>query len=160
MATPLLTIPQFVAMIAAGRLQQRAVNHSALEEAAQTIETEAKRVIGTYDYNWQQLAAYTQRERKRLGFPENDPLLRNGRLRNAIEHWSDHQRAEVGVKDATVGTGTKADPVREIGDIAVWMELGTRKAPPRSYLMAAALRKENEVVARIGRKIAMGLFVR
>lgn len=162
MRTPsgLLTIPQFVAMMAAGRLQMRAVSHAALEQGAQIIETEAKRVIGTYDYHWPQLAQSTQSERKRLGFAENEPLLRNGRLRAAIEHQSDHSRAEVGVKDATVGTGSKADPVRNIGDVAVWMELGTSRAPPRSFLMGAAVVKEKEVVALIGRQVSMGLFKR
>lgn len=159
-ATPLLTIPQLVAMIAAGQLQARAVNASALEQAAQIIEKESKRVIGTYDYGWPQLAASTQAERVRLGFPANDPLERTHRLENAIEHSSDHTRADVGVKDATVGSGSKADPVRNIGDVAVWMELGTAKAPPRSFLMSAAVKKAPEVVKLIGRQVAAGLFKR
>jgi hypothetical protein len=158
--TPLLTIPQFVAMIAAGRLQAQVRNRAALEKAAQIIEAEAKRVIGTYDYGWPQLAASTQEQRVRLGFSANEPLKRTEALQRAIEHSSDHTRADVGVKDNLVGSGTPADPYRNIGDIAEWMELGTVKTPPRSYLMGAAVTKEVEIVRLIGRQITGGLFIR
>jgi hypothetical protein len=44
-----------------------------LKITAQTVENEAKRVIGTYDYDWPQLAASTQAQRVRKGFPANEP---------------------------------------------------------------------------------------
>jgi hypothetical protein len=45
-----------------------------MEKACVIVETEAKRVIGTYDYDWAPLAETTKAERARLGFPEDEPL--------------------------------------------------------------------------------------
>jgi hypothetical protein len=38
--------------------------HEALEEGAKIIEEEAKRVVGTYDYGWPELAVNTGGSRK------------------------------------------------------------------------------------------------
>jgi len=117
-----------------------------LEEAAQIIETEAKRVIGTYEYGWPQLDAATQRARERKGFNPNDPLLMTGELRDSIQHYVDPNalKAEVGSNNPK----------------ALWQELGTsRGIPPRSFLLGAAMRKEKEIVQRTGVNIH-GLITR
>ncbi len=70
---------------------------TALHAMAQLIVAEAKKVLGTYDYDWPQLAPSTQADRVQAGFAANEPLLRTGELRDSIEYTiiSDHE-AEVG----------------------------------------------------------------
>ena len=121
----------------------RAADHEALERAAVIVETEAKRVIGTYDYNWPQLAPSTQADRVAQGFPANEPLLRTGEMRDSIEHVSDRKEAQIGSNS----------------DIAVWQELGTVSIPARSFLGEAAIRKEQEVVDEIGRVVVSTLLL-
>jgi hypothetical protein len=76
--------------------------------------------MGTYDYDWPQLAESTQRERERLGFAANEPLLRTGDLRESIEYTVLPREAAV-----EIGSNDK---------IAVYQELGTSRIPPRSFL--------------------------
>ncbi len=109
------------------------VNHEALEHAAVIVETEAKRVIGTYDYGWPPLKPETI-AKKTTG---DSPLLETGEMRDSIEHVSDHEEAVVGSNN----------------DKALWHELGTKKIPPRSFLGEALIRKTDEVVQMIGRRI-------
>lgn len=103
--------------------------HEALEEACKIVEEEAKRVVGTYDYGWPQLQPETQKERVRLGFTANEPLLRTGEMRDTITH---HIEGNVGY----VGSPSK---------IALYQELGTSKNPPRSFLGGAAQAKEADI---------------
>lgn len=105
--------------------------HEALEEACEIVEQEAKRVIGTYDYGWPQLAPATQADRVRQGFTPNDPLLRTGEMRDSITHH------------VAEGAGYVGSPSK----IALYQELGTAKIPPRSFLGGAAQAKEAEIHA-------------
>ncbi len=89
--------------------------HAALEACAQVVEAECKAAIGTYKYGWQQLAKSTQADRVHAGFPANEPLLRTGRMRDTISHWSTPKEAQVGTNDK----------------IWIYQELGTRTIPPR-----------------------------
>jgi len=115
----------------------------ALEKAALIIETESKRVIGTYDYGWPELADATQAAREQAGFPANKPLLLTGEMRDSIGHV-------VGDKEASVGSNE---------DKAVWQELGTSKGiPPRSFLAQAAIHKEAEVIQEIGQAVYLHLL--
>lgn len=121
--------------------------HKALEEAAKLVETEAKRVIGTYDYNWPPLAESTKRDRVAKGFAEDEPLLRTGEMRDSIEH--------------TVTMKTIAADEAQIGsnnDKAVWQELGTSHIPARSFLAGAAAHKEKEIVALLGHHVEQVLL--
>jgi hypothetical protein len=99
---------------------------AALEKAAQIIEDEAKRVIGTYEYGWPPLQPATV---ARKG--ADTPLYETGEMRDSIEHYVDAQRliAQVGSNDPK----------------ALWHELGTVTIPARSFLMGAAMRKEREI---------------
>lgn len=112
-------------------------HHHALERAAVIVEGEAKRVIGTYEYGWPQLADSTQKDRVAKGFSANDPLLRSGGLRDSVEHTTTDDRAYVGSDS----------------QIAEWQELGTSKIPARSFLMSAAIHKEAEVRELLGREV-------
>lgn len=111
-------------------------NAAILEEAATRVENEAKRVIGTYDYGWPQLALSTQLQREQQGYNANDPLLRTGELRDSIQHYVDEDR---GV--AYVGSNNP---------IAAYQELGTATIPPRSFLGGAARAKQAEIVEMTG----------
>ena len=108
-----------------------------LDEAAQTVETEAKRVIGTYDYGWPQLAQSTQNERASKGFSPNEPLLRTGEMRASIQHNTDLHEAHIGSNS----------------DKAVWQELGTVRIPPRSFLVQALVHKAPSIVQRMGDRV-------
>lgn len=112
-----------------------------IEAAAQIVQTEAKRVIGTYDYGWAPLKEATI-ARKANG---DTPLLETGEMRDSIEYvvLSDHE-AEVGSNS----------------DKAVWHELGTKTIPARSFLAGAAMEKAHEASRVIGISVAAAIASR
>lgn len=136
-----LSIPEFLITIVRVKGTLAEMHHSALECAGQIVETEAKRVIGTYDYNWVELADATKEDRVSQGFPENEPLLRTGEMRDSIEHR---------VEGDTVHIGSDNDK-------AVWQELGTVTIPPRSFLKGAVEHKLAEIEEAIGRTVVAHL---
>ena len=101
-----------------------------LEKAAVIVETEAKRVMGTYDLGWPALKPETI-ARKATG---DSPLLETGAMRESIEH-------EVHGRSAFIGTDSQ---------IAVYHDKGTSKMPPRPFLLESALRKEHEICEAVG----------
>jgi phage gpG-like protein len=115
--------------------------HKALERAATVVEKEAQASIGTYQAAagpfaaWAQLADSTRADKEKLGYsPPDNPLLREGDLRDSIGHV-------VSGHEAAVGSNS---------DVAVYQELGTRHMPPRSFLAGSAVRKEGDVVEILG----------
>jgi phage gpG-like protein len=109
---------------------------TALTKAARIIKKEAKRVLGTYDYDWPRLAEATIANKK----TGDSPLLETGAMRSSITYSID---VEEGI--ATIGSN---DPK------ALWQELGTsRGIPPRSFLAGAAMHKEEEVKEVLGKKL-------
>lgn len=138
MARTFNSISAFVAFMEAKIATLPEAQKHGLEKAAAHIEEQAKAVIGTYDYNWPQLADATQDDRTRKGFTPNDPLLRTGELKESIQHKVvDHAHAAVGSDD----------------DKAVWNELGTDKAPPRSFLGETGARHGKEAAHLIGEAV-------
>lgn len=111
----------------------KAAEHHALEQAGRIIEVEAKRVIGSYEYGWAPLKADTI-ARKANG---NTPLLETGEMRDSIQHKVSGSSVFIGSDNAK----------------AEYQELGTRRIPPRSFLMGAAVHKADEVADTIGRVI-------
>lgn len=111
--------------------------HEALEQAAIIVEKEAKRVIGTYDYDWPALKPETV-ARKTTG---DAPLLETGEMRDSIEH-------RVGEGEAFVGTNNKK---------AIYHELGTKTIPPRSFLAGAGMHKKEEIHELTGRVMAAAI---
>lgn len=109
------------------------VEKRGLEKAAKIIETEAKRVLGTYDYGWVPLKSETI-ARKANG---DTPLLETGEMRDSIEHTVQGRKAEIGSNS----------------DIAVYQELGTSKIPARSFLAGAAIHKGKEAAHEIGLEV-------
>jgi hypothetical protein len=87
------------------------------------VAAQAKEAIGTYTYGWPELAASTQADRVKKGYPADEPLLRTGALAASIEH-----RAELSPEGAE-GLVFSEDK------IALYQEMGTdRGIPPRSFL--------------------------
>lgn len=117
----------------------KVAQRTAIHVMAQMIQSEAKRVLGTYDYDWPQLAPSTQADRSAKGYPANKPLLRDGTLRDSIQYSviDDH--------NAEVGSNL---------DIAVYQELGTATIPPRSFLAAAAAHKGADAAKVAGKIVA------
>lgn len=115
--------------------------HHALEAAAVVVETEAKRVLGTYEYGWPELAESTKAQRIAQGYPENEPGLRSGEMRDSIAHVTFSEEAEIGSDDEHL----------------VFFELGTVKQPPRQVLGGAAMHKEAEIVDFFGRTMVAHL---
>jgi HK97 gp10 family phage protein len=128
-------------------IAQEEINHQLLERAAKSIEKRAKEKIGEYQPEagqfvaWAELAESTKHDRESQGYPEDEPLLRSGELRDSIVHKVIGMVAHVGSDS----------------DIAVYQELGTEKMPPRSFLGGAAHEKAPEIVEMIGENIALCL---
>lgn len=114
--------------------------HEALHKVGEMVRDEAKDELGTYQgaagptAAWSPLAESTKADRVAKGYPEDEPLLRSGDLRDSITYE---------VEGDTVSIGSDSD-------VAVYQELGTATIPPRSFLAGAAYRKEPEIVAEIG----------
>jgi hypothetical protein len=111
-----------------------------MERATKIVQKEAKRVIGTYEYGWPQLASATQANRSQAGYSPNEPGLMTGEMQESIEtHVA--PRKIIGSTEGEIGSND---------DNMVYFELGTYKQPPRSVLMEAAVHKEKEVVEILG----------
>jgi len=105
----------------------------ALTKVGRVVSEESKRVLGTYDYGWPRLQPETIKH-KATG---DSPLLETGELRESIGYTVDEE-------NHTVAIGTN-DPNGK------FMELGTSRIPPRSFLVAAAMAKEAEIQEILGR---------
>ncbi len=122
--------------------------HEGLDLAAAVVEREAKDQIGSYQDAtgpfpaWQELAASTKADRVRQGYPENEPLLREGDLRDSIAH-------EVSGLEAVIGSES---------DIASYQELGTTTIPPRPFLGPAALKSKERIGKILGLAVAEALM--
>jgi hypothetical protein len=119
-------------------LMERATEHviimgKSLERAAKQVEKTAKAEIGEYQnavgpwLEWEQLADSTEVEKRRLGYPEDAPLLRDGTLQESYSH------EVLNWHEAIVGT---PDPV------GLYHEIGTKNMPPRPVLGPAVTRNE------------------
>lgn len=100
------------------------VTHHIAEKAAELVQTNAQNRLGEYqDYtgpfnSWAPLADSTKEDRVAKGFPEDEPLLRTGDLRDSIEVSAKGGEAVIG----------------SVADIALYQEVGTDKMPPRPFL--------------------------
>ena len=140
-----------------GRVEREIHHHVA--QAAVLIEADAKARIGTYQAAvgpfaaWAPLAESTleggfapsgQRYpgKIELGYaPPDNPLLRDGELRDSIHHSADGNKMAVG-SDL---------------DNAVWQEMGTVNMPPRSFLAGAAAHHGEHIAAQVGHEVALVL---
>jgi HK97 gp10 family phage protein len=137
------TLLGFIEHAALMAVEVIAAEHHALEKAAKIVEAEAKASVGTYQGQsgpfaaWDPLAEATKADRVAKSFPEDEPELRTGEMRDSIEHTVKNHEAEIGSNS----------------EILEWQELGTAKMPPRSILGGAAARKEHQVVEVLGSEV-------
>lgn len=129
----------FAAHVASMVAMVEHANHSALEKAGKIVEKEAKRVIGTYDYNWTPLAESTLARKA-----SDTPLLETGEMRESITHT---------VQDHTAYIGTDNEK-------AIYHELGTSRIPARPFLRGALDEKIDEIVEATGRHVHGTLVTR
>lgn len=125
---------------------------STYEEIANLIAANAKSRLGQYQQQegifpaWSPLAPSTQDERERLGYARDEPLLRDGTLRDAIKATGTEAAALVAVPSEMVPSDDGREEVN-IGDVADYLERGTPYMPPRPFLGPALLAKREEAMA-------------
>src|ERR1700761_8189213 len=120
-------------------LEGEAVSHELAGKGAHMIQRDAQNKLGSYQPSagpfgaWDELADSTKADRVNKGFPEDEPLLRTGELRDSIESVVQGSEAMVGSMDP----------------IALWQETGTDDGnlPPRSFLGAAAFESKPKLSA-------------
>jgi hypothetical protein len=139
--------------------------HRGLDRALVKVEKTAKAEFGVYQPAvgrfgaWDELADETKAERLKLGFTENDPLLRTGELRDHVTHEAQEFELAgvVGVKSGETHAPYEdggAEP--DIGDVMMWQELGTEHIPPRPVLGPAAFRNKEAIQYLIGAAVVAG----
>jgi phage gpG-like protein len=123
------TFGSFARHLGALALVGEDVTHHLTQKSAELIKEDAQKKLGEYQdhagpFNaWAELADSTKDDRVAKGFPENEPLLRTGDLRDSIE---------------VARHGNEA-VVASSSDIAMYQELGTENGiPPRPFLGPAA----------------------
>jgi hypothetical protein len=130
------------------RLAEAVALHKGLEAVARHIEATAKDKIGEYQDGigpfpaWDPLADATEKDKERLGYPLESPLLRTGDLRDTIGHEIQPLEAIVGSTD----------------DVMVYQEIGTDRIPPRPVLGPAALENDSLIHALVGAATVIGLM--
>ena len=143
-----LTLLGMVERLAAAEVAIHVGARKALERVAVKVERDAKAEFGVYQGAvgpfpaWAELAESTQQERARLGYAPNDPLLRDGTLRDSISHHVEELEAEIGSDS----------------DIMEYQEFGTSKMPPRPVLGPALERNHEVIVKELGGAVVDGLI--
>ena len=122
----------------------------AMDAEAQKMVQFARDMFGHYEHpgDWPQLAEATQQDRERLGFPPNEPLLREGTLRDSYSY-------DLTVTPSVIFLMVGSDDPRSI-----LHELGTATMPPRPVLGPTANAFEQEMEGILGEKVASAIFVR
>ena len=141
-----ITLTQFVGALNRMPMAIDAAARLGLDRAARRIVKEAQHRVGEYQEAegpfaaWSELSEATKEERRRAGYSDNDPLLRDGTLRDAITHTVESgmgkHKATIGVKHAMVSHGYSSEPV-DIGMVAAVQERGNAHVPPRSFIGGA-----------------------
>lgn len=125
--------------------------HHALEKVARLIEANAKSRIGHYQGEeggfpaWADLADSTESEKAKLGYPVDAPLLREGDLRDSIEHEVNGSLRHL---EAIIGSKS---------DIAEYQEFGTDRIPPRPFIGPAAFSQKHKIQKILGEALIEGL---
>jgi hypothetical protein len=126
------------------------VTHHIADKAAEEIQKTAQGIIGEYQAAigpypaWDELADRTQQERARLGYSENDPGFRSGKMQKSVERTAINAEAAIGSNDQNL----------------VWFDLGTEKQPPRPVIGPAAIHSDVRVKTIIGKTMFAWLAAR
>jgi hypothetical protein len=141
------SIEAFVAQLVTITAEMEAAELHILEKGAEMVEKRAKEKVGEYQPQtgpfiaWPELAESTKADRAKQGYPEDEPLLRSGEMRDSIEHT-------VGRHEALIGSNS---------DIMVYQELGTQHIPPRSVLGGAMIDTLPQILDMSGRMVVAAL---
>jgi hypothetical protein len=127
--TKLFSLLEFVAEIPAIERDLHAAGPRIVERACKIVQARAKKTIGTNQEEWAPLAASTITDKARHGYPTPKPLLRTGELRDSIQYT-------VRGLEGAVGSDL---------DRALYLEMGTARMPPRSYLRSSAIASEDKI---------------
>lgn len=122
----------------AHKSEETKIIEESLTEAAKFLQTKAKEKFGEYQSGWDELSEATQKDREQKGFTANDPLLRNGHLRDSVEMNAVGRTASVGSDDP----------------VMVWQEKGTARTgwngangiPPRPVFLLTYFEHGEEAV--------------
>lgn len=134
------SVEGFITNLISLSMQNSVLSDSALEWIGNKVEKAAKEKIGEYQETagsfvaWAELADSTKQDRERQGYPDNEPLLRDGELRDSIEHTVLFQEVQIGSNRP----------------IAEYQELGTEHIPPRSFLGGAAFEETPDIINKLG----------
>ena len=125
--------------------------HTGVKDGADLIKEEAKAELGRYQDAagsfpaWAELADSTKEDRLRQGYPENEPGLRSGGMRDSYES----RVSPIGLRvDASIGS----DDIK-----AVAFEEGRDNQSARPVLSGAAFRNEEKVARGIGRMVVRAI---
>jgi hypothetical protein len=130
---------EFAAMLKLAAVRAKAEIDIPTEIVMVEAEKRAKEAIGTYGFGWPQLAESTQADRVAKGYAANEPLLRDGTLRESISHQTE---LTFDGAEGVLGSGEKT---------ALWAELGTsRGEPPRPALSDSLMRAGPDIETAFG----------
>ena len=147
MTKQLTSFLQLAEEMAKNTVRAAVVVEAGLEAAANLVQKDAQGRLGEYqdaigDYPaWVELADSTKADRARQGYAENDPLLRDGTLRDSIVTEHTVMQAVIGSKNP----------------IAAYQEFGTETIPPRPFLAPAAEANKKKIHQMIGLAVAGAL---
>jgi HK97 gp10 family phage protein len=127
--TKMFSILEFIAEIPAIERDLQASGPMIIEKACQIVQKKAKAAIGREHEEWAPLAESTLTEKAKAGYPVPKSLLRTGELRDSIQY-------QVNGLEGAVGSDL---------DRALWLETGTSRMPPRSFLRSAAISSEDKI---------------
>lgn len=151
-----ISILAAVAKLAEMTIAVKLEEHHAMTRACKLVQREAKAEIGHYQERagqfgaWAPLAESTLAEKERLGYaPPDNPLLREGHLRDSIE-----------ISVSAAGAASTEGVIGSNSDIAVYQELGTSRIPPRSFLGSAAVHTAPKVAEVLGAGVVSALIGR
>lgn len=119
------------------------VTHHITETAADLVKKDAQSRIGTYQERsgnfaaWEPLAESTVADRVAKGYTPNDPLLREGVLRDSIEVETHGNEAVVGSAD----------------EVALYQEVGTEHILPRPFLGPALYDSQRAIGVMAGNTV-------
>ena len=107
--------------------------------AASYVQEAAKEKFGFYQKGWEELAPATKQDRARHGYPENEPLLRDGTLRDSV-----------GIRMRPLGASIGSDD-----PVMIYQEKGTTRTgwkgakgiPPRPVFLTTWHENGAEAVA-------------
>ncbi|GCE89830.1 hypothetical protein MSKU15_1431 [Komagataeibacter diospyri] len=143
------TEAEFLSFLEGQRARVQEAQKVTMEVAANTLLKDARSTVGTYQREdmgplppWAALADSTKDDRVRQGYPENEPGLRSGEMRDSYQ---------TRVPDAHHIVLGSNDPK------AVFFENGTVKQPPRPVIATALFRKHHDITRQIAKSLTRAI---